>query len=153
MKKVRTAARAVIFHGGQILAIEMRGERGPFYILPGGGQGHGETLEAALQRECQEEIGTAVEIERLLYVREYIGGNHDFSHKHGQFHQLEIVFQCRLPQGAEPRVGPASDPNQTGIAWLALADLHDTAFYPRAIVPHLQNDLPGLLGRYIGDVN
>ena len=62
MRPIRTAARALIILEGKLLAIKMRDQSGVFYILPGGGQNHGETLRQGLQRECLEEIGTDVDI-------------------------------------------------------------------------------------------
>ena len=84
----------------------MRDRSGIFYLLPGGGQNHGETLKEGLQRECLEEIGTEVEIGELLYVREYIGKNHQFRNAHRAFHQVENVFRCTLPRPEE--IGPGS---------------------------------------------
>jgi 8-oxo-dGTP pyrophosphatase MutT (NUDIX family) len=45
-----------------------RGEwdRGPFYELPGGGVEEGETIEEAVVRELEEEVGLHVRIERKL---------------------------------------------------------------------------------------
>ena len=68
MRPIRTAARALIILNGKLLAIKMRDRSGIFYILPGGGQRHGETLREGLMRECLEEIGTDVKVGELLYV-------------------------------------------------------------------------------------
>ena len=107
MRHIRTAARALIILEQQVLAIKMRDRTGVFYILPGGGQRHGETLREGLERECLEEIGTHVEVGELLYVREYIGKNHEFRNSHHAFHQVENVFRCALPDpdGIGPRHG------------------------------------------------
>ena len=66
MRQIRTAARALIIQDQKVLAIKMRDRTGIFYILPGGGQKHGETLRQSLERECLEEIGTKVDIGELL---------------------------------------------------------------------------------------
>ncbi|MFO7726156.1 MAG: NUDIX domain-containing protein, partial [Oceanipulchritudo sp.] len=91
---IRSAARAIIICDGALLATKMRDHRGVYYILPGGGQLPGETLENTVRRECLEEVGIPVTVVRLLYVREYIGKNHNFSKRHAAFHQLEHVFLC-----------------------------------------------------------
>ena len=114
---VRTAARAVVVRDGRLLAITMRDREGLFYILPGGGQRHGETLADTLRRETQEEIGVALEPGPLLYVREYIGKNHTFAAAHRYFHQVEVVFRCALPAGAERgRRGPRQPAGGGGMA-------------------------------------
>ena len=51
----------------------MRDRSGEFYLLPGGGQNHGETLKECLIRECYEELGVHVRVQKLLCTREYIG--------------------------------------------------------------------------------
>ena len=81
MRNIRTAARALVISKGKLLTIKMQDSSGIFYILPGGGQRHGETLREGLMSECLEEIGTNVEIGELLYVREYIGKNHEFKNE------------------------------------------------------------------------
>ncbi|MFM7742597.1 MAG: NUDIX domain-containing protein [Verrucomicrobiota bacterium] len=53
---VRTAARAVILRGEEILAVRIRTEEGEFLVLPGGGQNHGETLRDTVRREVFEEL-------------------------------------------------------------------------------------------------
>ena len=96
----------------------MRDRSGVFYILPGGGQNHGETLKEGLKRECLEEIGTEVEVGELLYVREYIGKNHEFRQAHRAFHQVENVFRCVLPDPDSIGPGTELDKKQVGIEWL-----------------------------------
>jgi len=153
MRPIRTAARALIIHEGKLLAIKMRDQSGIFYILPGGGQRHGETLNQSLRRECLEEIGTEVEVGELLYVREYIGKNHEFCHAHKAFHQLETVFRCSLPtpQGIGP--GSEHDKKQVGVEWIPIEDLANRRFLPDAIKSFFCNGnfQPG--AHYLGDVN
>lgn len=153
MRFIRTAARALIIHHGRLLTIKMRDKTGIFYILPGGGQRHGETLREGLERECLEEIGTQVEVGELLYVREYIGKNHEFRHVHRAFHQVENVFRCQLPN--PDGIGPGSehDKKQVGVEWIPLEELQDRRFLPEVIKPYFTKDgfEPGT--NYLGDVN
>lgn len=57
LPSIRNAARALIIRGGQVLLLRKEGvgEARGFHFR--GAQDPGETLEAALQRECSEEIG------------------------------------------------------------------------------------------------
>ena len=153
MRHIRTAARALIIHEQKLLAIKMRDRSGIFYLLPGGGQNHGETLKEGLQRECLEEIGTEVEIGELLYVREYIGKNHQFRNAHRAFHQVENVFRCTLPRPEEIGPGSELDKKQVGIEWLPLKELPNIRLLPEVIKPYFTETgfIPGT--NYIGVAN
>lgn len=114
---------------------------------------HGETLEVALRRECREELGAEIIIDRLFYIREYIGKNHTFARHHKQFHQLEVVFRCHLSDGAAVTVGSASDKHQIGVKWLPLADLKTVEFYPRVLATFVDGDDLVVPNPYLGDIN
>jgi ADP-ribose pyrophosphatase YjhB (NUDIX family) len=153
MRHIRTAARALIIHGGKLLAIKMRDHTGIFYILPGGGQRHGETLREGLMRECLEEIGTGIEVGDLLYVREYVGRNHEFRKSHHAFHQVENVFRCTLPD--PDGIGPGSehDKKQIGVEWIPLEAIPNTRLLPSVIKPYFTSDGFEINTTYLGDVN
>ncbi len=150
---IRNAARAVIIHEGRLLTVKMCDRSGVFYILPGGGQVGGETLPVTLRRECMEEIGVDVTVHELLYVREYIGKNHDFRHRHANFHQLESVFRCTVADPTKVCVGCGQDHRQVDVAWIPLADLPSTRFYPKSIIPFFQDGRCTPTQCYLGDVN
>jgi len=153
IRPIRTAARAVVICDGKLLATKMRDQRGIYYILPGGGQQPGETLRDTVRRECREEVGVEVEVGPLLYVREYIGKNHDFSPRHKQFHQLEHVFLCTTadPHACSP--GSEIDNHQIGVAWLALEALADIRFYPESIKRFFRDGQIAVQPTYLGDCN
>ncbi|MGE9293906.1 NUDIX domain-containing protein [Ruficoccus sp. ZRK36] len=154
LKWVRSAARALIIRDGQLLAVRM--QRVPsqvFYILPGGGQRHGETLQDTLQRECLEEIGTKVIPGEIAYVREYIGRHHHLRKLHKDFHQLEVVFHCSLPEGVEPSPGTERDRLQIGVEWLPLSKLNDIEFYPEVLKKLIDDGQVNATRLYLGDIN
>lgn len=154
MKSVRSAARALIIHNGELLTIKMqRGNEPVFYILPGGGQLHGETLEATLERECLEEIGIAPAIGPIAYVREYIGRNHTFKEAHKDFHQIEVVFRCELPEGNRINTGIDMDKNQIGVRWIPLEELKQTDFFPDVLKSYIQDGNIAIDSKYLGDIN
>jgi len=152
-RQIRSAARAVIICNGCLLATKMKDKRGVYYILPGGGQQHGETLEEAVRRECLEEVGLKVKVKRLLYVREYIGKNHSFSNRHRAFHQLEHVFLCEVddPRGACP--GLETDNHQIGVNWLSLDAFANIRFYPESLKKYFKPDGVDFPSLYLGDCN
>ena len=153
MRPIRTAARALIILDAKLLAIKMRDQSGIFYILPGGGQHHGETLREGLRRECLEEIGTEVEVGELLYVREYIGKNHEFRKAHHAFHQLESVFRCSLPNPNGIGPGTEHDKKQIGVEWIPLDELQQRRFLPNAIKDFFSQADFTPSSNYLGDVN
>lgn len=73
MVAIRNSAKALILRDGSLLTTmaETRSD-GTYYVLPGGGQEAGETLAEAVVRECREELGAEVAVERLLYIRERV---------------------------------------------------------------------------------
>jgi 8-oxo-dGTP pyrophosphatase MutT (NUDIX family)/uncharacterized membrane protein YoaK (UPF0700 family) len=69
--RIREASRAVVLDTeGKVALLHV--SRDGYYKLPGGGLKEGEEKEAALERECLEEIGVAVEVvSELGIVTEY----------------------------------------------------------------------------------
>ena len=65
--KIREAARAVVFDDENYVALLYASQYG-YYKLPGGGIEKDEDPEIALKRECAEEIGCNIKIERKLGV-------------------------------------------------------------------------------------
>ncbi len=150
---VRVAARVVIVEDGKLLTIQMRDGRGNFFILPGGGQRHGESLEEAARREVFEETGLEVVLGELLYVRDYIGALHD-NPSHRRFHQVEAVFAATAQSiPAVLRKGKLPDHRQTGVCWMDLKEVAKVRFYPEALKAECVNGrFPRVIG-YLGSVN
>ena len=154
--RVRTSAKAIIFDAGRqkILFIEHPDKETPYYTLPGGGQEHGENLLETLQRECEEEIGTRVKIEKLRMVRDYIARNHEFAEATPHFHQVEFFFSCILEDSSAAMMGPIPDKTQTGIKWLTLSELESSRIYPKVFRTLLFRLASGeSVPFYLGDVN
>jgi 8-oxo-dGTP diphosphatase len=152
MKPVRVSAKAVIVRDGKLLATKNVGITGVFYLLPGGAQESGEALDEAVRRECREEVGVEVEVGEVLFVRDYIGRNHELAEAHREVHQLELMFRCRLVGGGDAGVGAAPDINQVAVEWLDLTRLAEYDLFPRAVKPLLAA-IDEHRGLYMGDVN
>lgn len=152
MRPIRNSAKAIIVENNCLLAITQQDPDGFYYILPGGGQEPGETLHRAVQRECWEELGAEIEPGALLFVREYIGQNHEFAAHDDDVHQVEFMFECRITTRDMLGTGPLPDDNQIGIAWLPLHTINEYRLYPLSLRPSLRligSDLP----IYLGDTN
>jgi len=150
MLNIRTSAKAIIVRDGCILLTRNADHEGDWYICPGGGQHHGESLEQAVMREVFEETGCRVRVGKLLCVRDYIGANHEFADSSSHQHQVEFYFECELVEvPAELKVGHERDEMQTGVEWVALDRLEKLRIYPRALA--MARFEPAKT--YLGDIN
>ena len=152
-KVFRYSMKAVIIKDGKLLVESCDYGYGRFCKLPGGGHQWGETMLEALIRECKEELNIEVKPKRLLFVRDYIAKNHDSTLDLDCFHQAELMFECEVKDFSTLAPGSEPDGNEQQIKWIALDDLADSDFYPKAIVPYLKNlrDIKETI--ILGDVN
>ena len=154
MKGIRTSAKAIIIEDGKILLTRNEDAQGAFYLLPGGGQRHGEPLSEAVVRECMEETGVLVSVGDLLLVRDYISDNHEFAEQDDDVHQVEFMFRCRIVDG-DAHSGETPDIWQTGVEWVEVSKLRDVRLYPAALAEPLQRiargESPAIC--YLGDIN
>jgi len=136
LPNIRNAVRAVILRDEHILLQKKWSEnRGDWYTLPGGGQEVHESLVDALQRECEEEIGTRVEIAELLHVADFYKQREtDFPSTR---HLVEFLFACTVPEDYRPGSGPHPDKHQVDVVWLPLERLIEQRLYPASMARHL----------------
>jgi 8-oxo-dGTP diphosphatase len=156
MERIRVSAKAVIVSDGRVLLCRNVDDAGDWYCLPGGGQRRGETLVEAVRRECLEEIGTDVEVGRLLFVRDYIAWNHEFAATDPHTHQVELMFACAVPAGYEPGSGTTPDARQTAVEWVRIDSLGERRVYPSGLRDLLVKFGAGEVRDgpvYLGDVN
>lgn len=153
--KIRNSAKAVIVQDGKILVIKKGSPEGDYFVLPGGGQEPSENLHATLTRECIEEIGEEVDVGDLLFIREYIGKNHERSTFDSQVHQIEYMFLSTLrAKNTNIKNGISPDVGQIGVEWLPLSELLQYRLYPQEMREHLMNYVRGeKLPVYLGDIN
>ncbi|BAZ17733.1 Nudix/MutT family protein [Calothrix sp. NIES-4071] len=154
-RPIRNAAKALIIRDHHLLAITKRDAIGVWYLLPGGGQKHGETLEQALQRECLEEIGAVVKIHNLVFVREFIGKNHLEDCTDVEWcklvHSIDFIFACSIPDDYVLGNGTLPDEGQEKVEWLPIAKLHEYRIYPSQLKHLLMNQINSEV--YLGDVS
>lgn len=127
---VYNSAKAIIISEGKLLLIENDSTHGVgiWYCLPGGRQKDGESLTDALARECKEEIGVSPIVQKLLFVREYIGAHYPVV-QDDSAHKVEFMFRCSLEGGNHLR-SEQPDRLQRDIVWVALEDLHKYNLMP-----------------------
>ena len=137
---IRNAVRALVVRDQSILLLRKEGgDQGERFALPGGAQDPGETLVEALARECQEEIGTPVEIGDLLTVADYFKQRD--TQPPSSRHLLEFLFSCHVPDDYTPKNGHHPDKHQIEVVWVRLSDLNQLMIFPRS----LSGSLPGII--------
>lgn len=114
---------------GRILA--MRDERSPYYYLPGGRVGIGETAECAVIREAQEELGITPRILRPLWLNQAFF-TEDVDHLH--YHELCIYFLMDITDTdllSRGNIFTVKEGCRTHIfEWLEFDRLENMYFYP-----------------------
>jgi ADP-ribose pyrophosphatase YjhB (NUDIX family) len=149
---LRNTAKAIIIDNNKLLVIEKKNNSKSYYVLPGGGQIPGETLTDTIKRECYEEIGCTIACGELLFIREYIGKNHEFNILHKDLHQVELFFRCRLTSDISKPKHP--DEQQVGVIWITLGNINHEPLYPKYIIPYiLKIKDKNCKNIYLGDVN
>jgi 8-oxo-dGTP pyrophosphatase MutT (NUDIX family) len=88
---MKKRVRAVIAEEDRYLLIHRtKGER-EYWVFPGGGvEEEDDSLEMALQRECEEELGVQVEVGEFF--------THTYFEMEGETHEQHI-FHCRIVGG------------------------------------------------------
>jgi len=152
----RVGVKAIVIHNGRLVTVKKHDDRGPPYGFPGGGQEAGETLVQAVRREFIEETGQDIHVGRLLFVREYIGKNHEHAATDVAVHVVDHLFLCALHDPLAPLHALTPDDDQAGVEWLPVAYLADYRFFPRALMSQLIEiacNAPRSGPIYVGDVN
>lgn len=120
---IRINVNALVVHEDKILLIKFEDENGPHYNLPGGGVDDGESLPAALKRECLEEANAEVNVLDLVGSWEYVPELH--GNKFGSKQKVGFIFLCGLKPGSLPSLPAKPDPNQVAVEWMKISDLED----------------------------
>lgn len=112
--KWRVSAYALIVEENSLLIIKNKEEK--LYDIPGGGVELGETIEIALNRECQEEAGISVSIHELIHHKS------DFFY-HRELDQYFQTLQLFYQAERTTELGTPTDPRTVMTEFVALDQL------------------------------
>ena len=121
-----------------------------YYDLPGGGQNQYETLEEAVKRECLEETGYAVTVDRLAAVYEEISINNRIRSEFEDYaHKVHFVFICCL---AHAPTGPTTEKDRDMLEseWVEIKNIHNIFLCPPRIHAELHAILQSEHTVYLG---
>ncbi len=152
-KFFKHSIKAIIIKDGKLLVESVDYGRGRYCKLPGGGQEWGETMQQTIIRECKEELNLDVTPLRLVLARDYIAKNHNQPYDLDCFHLAELMFECEVSDFTALGNGSEPDSDAQKIKWIELDKLADSDFYPKAIIPYLQNIKDIKETVVLGDVN
>jgi 8-oxo-dGTP pyrophosphatase MutT (NUDIX family) len=93
------AVRAIIIEGDKILVMHRNKEGSQYFTLVGGRVNDGESLEAAIKREVQEETGLEVTESRHVYTE-----------LHPEPYNEQYIFVCKIaPHNNQIAIQPGSE--------------------------------------------
>lgn len=131
--RIRVRVCGVCIENDKILMIGHKAivGKGIFWCPPGGGIDENETLEEGIIREFKEETGLNVEVEKFLFINEFIKN---------PLHGVEVFFSVKILSG-ELSVG--YDPEMPlqiidNIAWM---NLHEIKKLPENAKHSFWNDI------------
>jgi ADP-ribose pyrophosphatase YjhB (NUDIX family) len=130
--EIRIAVRALIVKNDQVLLQHKVYENGSErFTLPGGAPEPGEPLEQGLRRECQEEIGSSVNVLEMLCVADLFKRKKEMRDTIQQ--QIEIIFRCEVPLNYTPRNGNKPDKHQVDVLWQDVNAIEES-FFPKGLL-------------------
>jgi len=163
---VKNAAKILIINDGTVLLNKCLNTFGDFawglpngaiyYDLPGGGQDKFEFLEDTVKRECLEETGCSVHIERLAAIYEEVFimditemDAFQLSVYERNSHKIYFVFICRL-DGQHQKEATEIDVDVVESEWVAIEEVKNLLLFPKPFLDNfdlmLNTEVPVFLG-------
>ena len=131
-EKLSIRPAAIMIKDNKLLVVKTRRHGEEYYLLPGGGIEHGETIEEALKREVLEETGFIVEILKPVYINEYL-------HEDNRDRRVVNIFFLTKILGID---NPAKiDDEIIEVTWVDLERLEQIDLYPKKLREYIKEDL------------
>lgn len=130
----------ILVKNDTILLLDQDVNKGRSWSLPGGKVEEDESLELALKREMKEETGLDVNINRLLYICDFITEKD---------HVLHITFQISEAGGSLGEIATGLDTNEIRtVKFIPISDITNLGF-SKKFQDLITNNFPGA-GSYMG---
>ncbi len=131
----RVSSRAIIIMDQHVLLIRRKRGNKEYWVTPGGKVEEGESLEQAVKREVQEEIGIDVDVgEKLFQLTNHVYNEHNEQH----------FFLCAYRSGD---IGSGNDPRMLNSD---PSDTSEIVFAERSDVETINIVPPGLKKAILG---
>jgi len=96
--KPNVRVTAIVFYNGKLVVVKHKNPKaGIYYLLPGGGWEHAESIEECIVREVKEETGLDVKVDHLAYYKNVYTDNDD---------TLDLIFKCDVVGGKLENLDP-----------------------------------------------
>lgn len=120
----RLGAYAVIVHDDALLLTRISpiGYPAGWWALPGGGVDHGESPDAAVERELYEETGLRARSRRLVDVHDVHFVDHGRHDQYEDFHGVHLLYAVDVDTTVTPRVVEL-DGTTDLVRWVPLDEL------------------------------
>ncbi len=131
---IRNSAKAIIIKSGKLLLNKCENEiQGIYYTLPGGGQNQNETMEEAVKRECLEETGISISVNKMVGIYEEIQTDEDRQENYPDYaHKIFHIFLCNI-SSPEVHKPVETDEEQISSEWVEISTLSNLNFSPKEI--------------------
>ena len=149
---IRSTAKAVVLHDGQILVNQCINSKGNvYYDLPGGGQDQFETLEDAVIREVLEETGYTIAVGKYLALAEEICDNQELRATYYDYtHRLFHIFLAYLTDAPRQKTREM-DWQQLSSIWVPVNAIDSLIFRPANLSGKISSLLYSEGAQYLGN--
>ncbi|MDW8307564.1 MAG: NUDIX domain-containing protein [Leptospiraceae bacterium] len=121
-RRIRIRTAGLYVRDGQVLLVKHQRDGRQYYLLPGGGQEPGESMQKALEREWREELNVQIKVGEFLFMGEVLP---DPRLKKAQV--VQIVFRISSLEG-EIRIRPEGP--LFGYDWVSLGNIKTSQIFP-----------------------